>query len=99
MQRTHSDMVFILERTVFDRLNVSVIESTECLNILDRSGSCESTFRSVLHFGDIEAYEDSVYSLNKRYKQRVTDRNGDESGKDVHDAERSWASKLSLILT
>ena len=66
-------MVLSLEGTVFDRLNVSVIESMKGLNVLDRSCTCVYTFRFLLHFGDIEAYEDSVCSLNQRYEQGVTD--------------------------
>ena len=89
MQHAYSDMVFVLKRTVFDRLNVSVIESMKSLNSFDGPCTCVNTFGFLLHFGDIEAYEDSECSLNQRYEQRVTDRNGDESAKNMHGAERS----------
>ena len=82
-------MVFIFKRTVFDRLNISVIESMKALNSFDRSCTCAINFGFLLHFGDIEAYEDSEPSLNQRYEQGVTDRNGDESSENVHGAERS----------
>lgn len=68
VERTHSDMVLALEWTVFDRFNVSVIETMKGLNILGRSCTCVNPFRLLLDFGDIKAYEDSVCSLNKRYK-------------------------------
>ena len=89
MQHAYSDMVFILKWTVFDRLNVSVIESIKALNSFDRSCTCVNTFGFLLHFRDIEAYEDSECSLNQRYEQRVTDRNGDESAENVHVGEES----------
>ena len=77
-------MVFILEWTVFDRLNVFVIESMKALDSFDRSCTCVNNFGFLLHFGDIEAYEDSERSLNQRYEQGVTDRDGDESSENVH---------------
>ena len=94
MQLTHDDMVLRFERTVFDGLHGSVIESIKALNILNGSCSCVNTLRGLLHFGDIKTCEDSVRSLNERYDQRIADGNRNESGKKMHDAE--WPSRSRL---
>ena len=53
-QRTYSDMVLGLERTVFDWLDVSIIERLKRFNMFDCSCSCANALRLWLHCGTVE---------------------------------------------
>ena len=54
-QHTYSDMVLGLERTVFDWLDVSIIERMKRLNVFDCSCRCANALPLWLHFGDIKS--------------------------------------------
>lgn len=87
--------MLIFEWTVLHRLNVSIVESRTGLDFFNRSCSCAKTLRFLLHIEDVKPYENNVCSLDQRYEQRVTDRNGNEFGKKMHDAKWYWTSKLN----